>query len=48
MNGTSEQQSIVRSSALPTVDKITQVKNQITGNGAGGAELNLVSAVGLS
>ena len=48
MSGTSVRQSIVRSSVLTIVDKVTQAKNQITGSGVAGAELNLVSAAGLS
>ena len=48
MSGTSVRQSIVRSSVLPIVHKVTQAKNQIIKSGVAGAELNLVSAVGLS
>ena len=48
MSGTSVRQSIVRSSVLPTVDKGTQVKNEIAGGAGAGAELNLAGAAGLS
>ena len=48
MNGTSVRQSNVKDSVLPTVDKGTQVKNEITGDTAAEAEFNLVDSAGLS
>ena len=48
MNGTSVRQSIVKNSVLPTVDKGTQVKNEITLGADAGAELNLTGSAGLS
>ena len=48
MSGTSVRQSIVKNSVLPTVDKGTQVKNEITGGAAAEAELNLADSAGLS
>ena len=49
MNGNSVRQSINRRSVLPTADKVTQVKKEITGGGAAAeAELNLDGVAGLS
>ena len=48
MSGTSVRQSFVRSSLLPSLDKGTQVKNEITGGVAAGIELNLACAARLS
>ena len=48
MNGTSVRQSIIKNSVLPTVDKGTQAKNEITGGAAEEAELNLADSAGLS
>ena len=48
MSGNSVRQSINRRSVLPTADKVTQVKKEITGSAAAGAELNLDSVAGLS
>ena len=48
MTGNSVRQSINRRSVLPTADKVTQVKKEITGGAAEGAELNLDSVAGLS
>ena len=47
MSGTSVRQSIVRNSLLLTVDKGTQVKNEITRGADAGAELNLSGSAGL-
>ena len=40
MSGNSVRQSIYRRSVLPTVDKVTQVKKEITGGAV--AELNWI------
>ena len=48
MTGNSVRQSINRRSVLPTVDKGTQVKNEITGDTAAEAEFNLIDSAGLS
>ena len=40
MGDTSVRQSIIRSNVLLTIDKGTQVKNQITGGVDAGAKLN--------
>ena len=48
MSGTSVRQSFVRSSLLPSLDKGTQVKKEITGGAAAGIELNLACAARLS
>ena len=48
MSGNSVRQSIKRRSVLPTADKVTQVKKEITGGAVAGAELNLDSVAGLS
>ena len=48
MSGNSVRQSINRRSVLPTADKVTQVKKEITGGVIAGAELNLDSVAELS
>ena len=48
MSGNSVRQSINRRSVLPTTDKVTQFKKEITGGAAAGAELNLDGVAGLS
>ena len=48
MTGNSVRQSINWRSVLPTADKVTQVKKEITGGDVAGAELNLDSVAGLS
>ena len=48
MSGNSVRQSINRRSVLPTADKVTQVKKEITGGSDAGAELNLDGVTGLS
>ena len=48
MTGNSVRQSINRRSVLPTADKGTKVKKEITGGAAEGDELNLDSVAGLS
>ena len=47
-SGNSVRESINRRSVLPTADKVTQVKKEITGGAAAGAELNLDGVAGLS
>ena len=47
-SGNSVRQSINRRNVLPTADKVTQVKKEITGGAVAGAELNLDSVAGLS
>ena len=48
MTGNSVRESINRRSVLPTADKVTQVKKEITGGAVAGAELNLDGVAGLS
>ena len=48
MNGSLVRQSIVRNSILPTVDKGTQIKKEITWRVSSGIELNLAYGFGLS
>ena len=48
MSGISVRQSFVRSSLLLSLDKGTQVKNEITGGADAGIELNLACAARLS
>ena len=48
MSGNSVRQSINRRSVLPTADKVTQVKKEITGGADVGAELNLDGVAGLN
>ena len=48
MSGTSVRQTIVRSNVLFTIDKGTQIKNQITWGASEGTKLNLTCVSGLS
>ena len=48
MNGSLIRQSIVRNNILPTVDKGTQIKKEITWRVSSGIELNLAYGFGLS
>ena len=48
MNGSLVRKSIVRNSILPTVDKGTQIKKEITWRVSSGIELNLAYGFGLS
>ena len=48
MSGNSLRQSIKRRSVLPTADKVTKVKKEITGGAVAGAELNLDGVAGLN